>query len=270
MGRVTIAEAKSHLQRLIDRGRELQEEYDEHEFTKWLRSVKAAVANIFGDKSRHLDEVESVSFSPIMFFAGTPDSVFTEAKNSGISRMIATLESMVEEIEDYWFEESEEEAVGGDVQSADDGEGSEVFVVHGHDHGAKEAVARFLAKLGLKPIILHEQPNQGQTILEKFERHGRPARFAVVILSPDDVAAARKDPSRQEYRARQNVVFELGFFIAALGRGRVSALLVDDLEKPSDYDGVVYVPFSHEGNWRMILMRELKASGLDIDANRAF
>ncbi len=47
-----------------------------------------------------------------------------------------------------------------------------VFVVHGHDEGAREAVARFLEQIGFEAIILHEQANQGRTIIEKVEAHG--------------------------------------------------------------------------------------------------
>src|ERR1035438_6975181 len=63
-----------------------------------------------------------------------------------------------------------------------------VFVVHGHDDEAKEKVARFLERLKLEPIILHEQPNEGRTVIEKFEVFAD-VGFAVVLLTPDDVGA---------------------------------------------------------------------------------
>jgi hypothetical protein len=88
-----------------------------------------------------------------------------------------------------------------------------VFVVHGHDNGAKETVARFLEKLGLKPVILHEQPNQGRTIIEKFEDHAD-ADYAVVLFTPDDMGHPVGKPNESKPRARQNVLLELGFFMA--------------------------------------------------------
>jgi hypothetical protein len=57
-----------------------------------------------------------------------------------------------------------------------------VFVVHGHDNEAKETVARFLERLALEPIILHEQANEGRTVIEKFEVHAN-VGFAVVLLT---------------------------------------------------------------------------------------
>jgi predicted nucleotide-binding protein len=143
-----------------------------------------------------------------------------------------------------------------------------VFLVHGADHGAKDTVARYLAKLDLEPIILHEQPNLGATIIEKLERT-LPVAFAIVLLTPDDKGYPAPDPSAPKPRARQNVVFELGFFIGRLGREKVCALHAEGVQLPSDFDGVVYIPLDTAGAWRLSLAKELKASGLDIDLNKA-
>ncbi|WP_186038859.1 TIR domain-containing protein [Burkholderia gladioli] len=139
-----------------------------------------------------------------------------------------------------------------------------VFVVHGHDGEARETVARFLAKLGFEPIILHEQANQGRTIIEKFEAHGD-VGFAVVLLTPDDEGRAKGGELKS--RARQNVVLELGFFIGKLGRGKVCALKRGELELPSDYLGVVWERMDDGGGWKQALGRELEAAGHVIDWN---
>jgi predicted nucleotide-binding protein len=141
-----------------------------------------------------------------------------------------------------------------------------VFIVHGHDEGARELVARFLEQLKFAPIILHEQANQGRTIIEKIEAHGD-VGFAVILLTPDDVGSV-KDGALQP-RARQNVLLELGYFVGRLGRARVCALKRGDLEVPSDFGGVVYEPFDAGGGWKQALSRELQAAGFDIDWNVA-
>lgn len=146
--------------------------------------------------------------------------------------------------------------------------GRRVFVVHGHDDAAKEMVARFLQQLGFEPIILHEQPNEGRAVIEKFEVYAE-VDFAVVILTPDDVGHPADKKSDVQPRARQNVIFELGFFIARLGRSRVCALCKSDVEIPSDYHGVLYVNLDQGQGWKMILAREMKRAGLDVDLNRA-
>ena len=104
--------------------------------------------------------------------------------------------------------------------------------------------------------------------MEKVERHAEVA-FAVVLLTPDDVGAVATNPADVHPRARQNVIFELGYFLGKLGRKRVAALRKGEVEKPSDYDGVVYTPFDSAGAWKLLLARELKSAGLNVDLNDA-
>ncbi|MGY6164108.1 TIR domain-containing protein [Paraburkholderia strydomiana] len=140
-----------------------------------------------------------------------------------------------------------------------------VFVVHGHDDGAREAVARFLERIGFEAIILHEQANQGRTVIEKIEAHGD-VHFAVVLLTPDDIGCA--NGGEPEPRARQNVLLELGYFIGRLGRERVCALKRGTLEIPSDFAGVVWEKMDDSGGWKQALGRELEAAGHEVDWNR--
>jgi predicted nucleotide-binding protein len=143
-----------------------------------------------------------------------------------------------------------------------------IFVVHGHDAHARESVARLLEQLGLHAIILHEQPNQGRTIIEKFEDHAD-VGFAVVLLTGDDQGGPKDSASSAlQARARQNVVFELGYFVGRLGRSRVAALYESGVELPSDISGVVYTPLDSAGMWRVKLCQELKAAGYTIDLNK--
>jgi predicted nucleotide-binding protein len=145
-----------------------------------------------------------------------------------------------------------------------------VFIVHGHNLGIKEAVARFIERLGPAVIILHEQPNEGRTIIEKFESHSD-ADYAVVLLTADDTGGPKNGTKTASvsFRARQNVIFELGFFAAKLGRSRVSVLYEEGVEIPSDFSGILYIPVDLGGSWRFKLARELKTAGLTIDLNNA-
>lgn len=144
---------------------------------------------------------------------------------------------------------------------------NKVFVVHGHEEGPREMVARFLERLGLVSVILHEQASRGRTVIEKVEEHGDVA-FAVVLLTPDDEGRA-KNGGELMPRARQNVVLELGYFLARLGRDRVCALKRGGVEIPSDYAGVVWTDMDQGGGWRLTLARELKSVGFDVDLNKA-
>jgi hypothetical protein len=143
---------------------------------------------------------------------------------------------------------------------------NKVFIVHGHDEAAMHSLARFLERLGLEAIILAEQPNMGRTIIEKFEASAGEVGFAVVLMTPDDVGGA--DGQEQTKRARQNVLFELGYFSGKLGRGRVCLLRKGNVEIPSDLFGVLYTDMDAGGGWRQKLVGEMKAAQLDFDANR--
>jgi predicted nucleotide-binding protein len=140
----------------------------------------------------------------------------------------------------------------------------DIFVVHGTNHGVKETVARLLTKLKLNPIILHEQPNMANTIIEKLEKNSY-VSFCVVLLTPDDKGGAIG--GEEKNRARQNVIFELGYFMAKLGRKNVCALYSDNVELPSDFQGILYVPLDPGGSWQFTLAKELKAAGLEVDLN---
>lgn len=141
----------------------------------------------------------------------------------------------------------------------------EVFIVHGHDDIAKLETARFIELLGFKPIILHEKPNSGKTIIEKIEKYSD-VGFGIVLYTPCDVGAVKSDSNNLNQRARQNVVFEHGYLIGRIGRENVSALVKGKIETPNDISGVVYI--SMENDWKLELAKELRNSGYKVDMNK--
>ena len=238
------------------------------EFLKWERDVQVAITNTFGNDSRHLTDFKEIRFTPIVSSYLSPiglESDMRDACLKGLEGASAILTSMINEIEEYWEEDFDDVRDSVTIEPESLASTTEVFLIHGHDHGTKETVARFLQGLDLKPIILHEQPNQGRTIIEKFEDYARTS-YAIALLTPDDMGGP--DADQLKPRARQNVILEMGFFWGSLGRGRVAALLKDDLDVPSDYDGVVYIELDDNDGWQMKLARELKAAEFDIDLNK--
>jgi len=167
-----------------------------------------------------------------------------------------------------------------------------IFIVHGHDDELKNEVEQYIKSLKLKPIILHKQANLGKTIIEKVE-HYSDVDFAIVLLSRDDLAAKYieyvenfddlvREPTVEDmkealeysvdryhmnlkHRARQNVIFEWGFFIGKLGRNKVAALCQEKVELPSDNDGLLYTSIDRQGDWKKKLATEINASGIKID-----
>ena len=123
------------------------------------------------------------------------------------------------------------------------------FIVHGHDDTAKLELKNYIQNTlrWPEPTILHEQPSLGRTVIEKFEDEARKASVVFVLLTPDDKIAGNADSNATKRRSRQNVIFEMGYFLGVLGRqsGRVLLLHKGPLELPSDLSGVVYIDISH-------------------------
>ena len=145
-----------------------------------------------------------------------------------------------------------------------------VFVVYGHDDIARTQLEAMLRRWDLEPIILDQQASGGQTIIEKLEEYGSDVGYAIVLATPDDEGKAKTE-SEYRSRVRQNVVLELGMFLSKLGRERVAILLKEspEFEKPSDIQGLVYIPFQNKVDEVSIsLIRELSRQGYTIDSNR--
>lgn len=142
-----------------------------------------------------------------------------------------------------------------------------VFIVHGHDEKAQSELEIILGEVGLKPVVLHRQADGGRTLIEKFE-HYSDVGFAFVLLTPDEIAylvADEKEPDnkrRKEHRARPNAIFEFGFFVGKLGRGRTCCIYKSPVSVPSDLDGLIYKKFERSvEEIAYALGKELKAAG---------
>ena len=235
------------------------------------KKVDGTLQEILGHGTVEYNEYSVDSFDTLpLIMGGGPDPLprVHEGYQDGIERAVLKLKALKE-----LFEERISDAIPLAPTEPEPGARQvtatrRVFVVHGRDEGAKEAVARFLGKLDLQPIILHEQANQGKTVIEKFEAHSE-VDYAVVLFTPDDVGHPANEPALAKPRARQNVVLELGFFMAALGRHKVCVLYRGDVEIPSDYAGVLFVALDDGGAWRFTVAREMKSIGMEIDLNKA-
>ncbi len=143
---------------------------------------------------------------------------------------------------------------------------NKVFIVHGHDVATKQEVARFIEKIGLESIILHEQASMNKTIIEKIEHYTKEADFAIILYTPCDKGrGALETKVEARDRARQNVVFEHGYLMARIGRKNVCALVKGKIETPSDIDGIIYTQLDEFGGWKSKLIMELKACGYKVE-----
>jgi predicted nucleotide-binding protein len=233
-------------------------------------SIEETLSRVFGHGTVEFNRYSSASDldnGPVIMGSG-PDMPWEVQGwlDEGKKRSIALLAQAVKGLE-------EDLAMGGETDAPAPArkEASEpepiIFVVHGHDEPAKIEVARLIERAGLNAVILHEQPNSGRTIIEKFEHHGGAAGFAVAILTPDDVGGP--DVDHLQPRARQNVIGELFWFAGKLGRPRVCALRKGTVEIPSDFAGVTYTDMDDRGAWKAELLRELSAAGYSVDWAKA-
>jgi len=146
-----------------------------------------------------------------------------------------------------------------------------VFVVYGHDQNARNELEAMLRRWDVEPLILDQLPSEGMTIIEKLEHYRQTVTFAVVLASPDDEGHRAGKPDEKAYRARQNVVLELGMMLAILGRSRVAILLKgqEKMERPSDIQGLIYIPFKDSVREASLqLAKEMNAQGLHIDLGK--
>ena len=141
-----------------------------------------------------------------------------------------------------------------------------VYISHGHDEEAITTVAKFVETLGLKPTLLDEQSSNDLTVIERLEKYAEDTRFAIALLTPDDVGALKSEADRQlNPRARQNVLFELGYFIGKLNPNRVCLLYKEGVELPSGIRDVVYVPMDSADAWKLKLRQGMRNAGLPVD-----
>jgi predicted nucleotide-binding protein len=145
-----------------------------------------------------------------------------------------------------------------------------IFIVHGHDTALVDLVRTTISGYGLRPIVLAQQSDGlGVSILRHLEQHAALVEAAVVLLTGDDVGAQRgKRRSGLKPRARQNVVLELGFFLAKLGASNVIPLYQDGVELPSDYGGIIWEELRSDGSWRQRLEEKLRSIGIDVSLYR--
>ena len=144
----------------------------------------------------------------------------------------------------------------------------EVFVVYGHDEKARAQLDAMLRRWGLEPLILDQLPSEGQTVIEKLEFYMGKVNFAVVLSTPDDEGHRADHADEKKFRARQNVVLELGMLLSKLGRSKVAILMKNPgkMERPSDIQGLIYISFTDdlEKEAGLTLAKEMDKQGFDI------
>ncbi len=232
------------------------------EFAAWEMKVKRFISNQYGADSLEMNQFNDTPFTLTMWTRGDTKTTLQkkdiEACRDGLKTTKAILETYLDDLK------NEEENTSQNQLSVTI-DSSKIFIVHGHDGELKESVARIIEKQNIKAIILSEQANKGRTIIEKFEENSD-VGCAICLFTADDIGRAESEVENKS-RARQNVVFETGYFIGKLGRDHIVILADNGIEIPSDLSGVVYTDTE---NWKVSLLKDLKEMGYNVDFNKLF
>jgi predicted nucleotide-binding protein len=233
--------------------------HDDPEIAKWENITEQIIIKTFGNPHSNLSDFQSARYVGEMW-ANMPDEAFQETFKKGLIKRKSLLEGFIEQLN--IFEATEESQKVVKIKHL---LSKKVFIVHGHNEQAKSELALILTRLGFEPIILHEQPSEGMTIIEKLEKHSD-VGFAFVLLTPDDKGCKKDQEDNLLPRARQNVVFEFGLFAGKLGRNRVCCLYTGNVDPPSDLQGLVYLPFKSSVNEvQLDIVKELRAAGYEVN-----
>lgn len=238
---------------------------DNSKFDKWYRKAGRHIEEIFENKNNQSSEFSDIEFT-YRHYIITDSTNFEkdaiEAQAKGRKDAVILIESFIEEVEE-WEDDIIESAISIQSSRVSTITSDKVLIVHGHDDAAKLEVARILEKLNLTPIILHEQPNSGMTIIEKLEHYTKDISYGIVLYTECDLGKG-KNEAELKPRSRQNVVFEHGMLCTLIGRKHVMALKKGKVEKPSDIDGILYEDMDSRGHWKYSLIDELKAVGFKV------
>ena len=228
------------------------------DFYAWKSKVNRFLIAKFGETSYEYDEFNKISFTLTVFPLNVTNEQKADKCREGIKKAIAILLTYLDEIRENDSEKGNDKLREADFSS--------VFSVYGHNEALKQAVARLIENQGIKAILLDEQTDGGKTIIEKFESNSN-VGAAICLFTADDIGYEKNDENNRKPRARQNVVFETGFFIGKLGRDHIIIICDSQLELPSDMSGIVY---TDSDQWQTNVLQELSSIGYKIDFNRQF
>jgi predicted nucleotide-binding protein len=256
-------QAQQRLETRVDKGRELlgeplQDMPDcqrvSEAMASWHQYNVELLRQMFSDGT-----VSGEYAKPLSYLGGVqtlPQRI--QSIHRDIERLIGRLTGILERLELYQVATSASPTTAANPPAAGVAARDSVFIVHGHGHREDE-VARFIEGRGGRPIILKDEIHGGSTTLvEKLEREAGKCGYAVVLFTPDDVGMKARSDEKLKPRARQNVILELGYFIAKLGRGQVTILGDPTVEIPSDFGGVGYYVLDDGGGWKLSLGDELR------------
>lgn len=272
-------EAKSKLQERIQKGFEIKqsqitsrEELDtaNNEYSKWSSFNTELLKRIFTTDELSEEYSRWISIGALTMHEPSLGEKISDLYKD-IDREIHRIDSIIERLELIPLRSSSSPEITTEVNLPHaQSKTKKVFIVHGHDEVAKTSLEVFLHEIGLEPVVLHRQADEGLTVIEKFEKHSD-VGYAFILLTPDEITYIKSEQIKadndreKEFRARPNVIFEFGYFVGKLGRSRVCCLYTGGVSLPSDVGGMIYKKFTSSiEEVAYSIIKDLKASGYAI------
>jgi predicted nucleotide-binding protein len=221
------------------------------DWLSWIVQVKTTIETIFPDNNNILDNVYNGDAVEVI---GNGEDKFKLALSYYIGGLVSTKRILEKDLLRITSKRDDK------IQLFNK---NDIFIVHGRNEVIKQETELFIKEIGLNPIVLHRQPDEGKTIIEKFEKNSD-VGYAIILLTADETARINGE-QKEEKRSRPNVIFEFGYFIAKLGRDRVCCIHYGDVDLPSDINGVVYKKVSSSLNEvKYDIVKELKHLGYNV------
>ena len=256
--------------------------YRSPESYTWRRSTRIAIAEIFGENSAEVREFDDIRY-PVANPTAPPwmqsrnEMIAQREYQYNLNQTAGLLTSMIDQIgmTDWTTTRGTAATVGSegsDLVATD-----HVFVVHGRNQKARDALFTYLRVIGLHPLEWNEavqatgKPNPyiGEILDTAFSQAGA----VVVLMTPDDEARLREqfrspnDPPHETEltgQARPNVLFEAGM---AMGRNPYRTILIElgSLRPFTDVAGLHLIRMDNSSQRRQELAQRLESVGCPVN-----
>jgi predicted nucleotide-binding protein len=255
--------------------------------TSWKSRVQAVFSLALGPDSELAEKMRSNRYGLMAFSESTPDSAWEHAFASGIGRAIGYIDAAIFELtlvdqsnrsRDEQSSASARSTIAPVSEPETEPDKRAVFVIHGRNQAARDAMFDLLRALGLLPIEWAQavlatgrpSPYIGDVLKAAFGR----AQAVLVLMTPDDEARLRPhlqglaEPRHETEltpQARANVIFEAGM---AMAWDENRTILVElGLCRPfSDLGGRHVLRLDDSTGRRQELAQRLASAGLAVDA----
>lgn len=188
------------------------------DFEKWHHDTQVAIENIFGKETRHLGDFNNISYTLLGWEEDTPNIEFVMVYHRGLDRARSVLESMINEISEYWKEQNYRAQISKPDPVA--------------------LIENFCNRFDLVVRQIQQRYKKRRTIIIEDEYDVQDLIHAILRLYFDDIRDEEWTPSYAARSSRmdfllkpENIVVEVKKTSENLGAKHVADQLIIDIER---------------------------------------